>query len=80
MQETAPSASKPSDITVKPQQQKSVIPAAEKAARAALLRSRLSADSPRANALGRGSFIRGGTHAAVVILQFVLRGLMTQTK
>ena len=71
MQETtAPSASKPPDITVKPQRQKPIIPAAEKAARAALLRSKLSADSPRANALGRGSFIRGTNHAAVVICDF----------
>ena len=71
MQEkTAPSASKPPDITVKPQRQEPAVPAAEKAARAALLRSRLSADSPRANALGRGSFIRGECHADVVICNF----------
>ena len=61
------SAFKPRDGGLFPQRQKPSA-AAERAAKAALLRSRLSVDSPRANALGRGTFLRGLPSAKALIM------------
>ncbi len=61
------SAFKPRDGGLFPQRQKPSA-AAERAAKAALLRSRLSVDSPRATSVGRGTFLRGLPSAKALMM------------
>jgi hypothetical protein len=69
------SAFSPRDGGLFGQRQKSS-PAAERAAKAALLRSRMSVDSPRTHSLGRGTFLRGMHPATpVCVLTFAVGSL-----